>query len=142
MTSFTSRYGNPAADYQGAHIRGHSRHGATVVTVSGRIDARNLDPIIDYVARFVLPDTPFVIDLSAVTVFSPKAAELLDAVEHRCAAAGVSWALVSGAVVNRRLGRRIEVLPVIESVAEAEHQFDDAVLKRRRILLPLLRKTA
>ena len=142
MTSFTSRYGNPAADYQGAHIRGHSRHGATVVTVSGRIDARNLGPISDYVARFVLSDTLFVLDLSGVTAFTPKPADLLDAVDERCEAAGVSWALVPGEVVTRRLGRRIQTLPVIDSVAEAEHQFDDAVLRRRRMLLPLLRKTA
>jgi hypothetical protein len=142
MTSFTSRYGNPAADYQGAHIRALHRHGATVVAVSGRVDARNLTRVTDHVTRFVLPDTPFVLDMGAVTAFTPRATGLLDAVDARCAAAGVAWALIPGDVVASRLRDRAD-LPVIDTVAEAEHQFDEALLKRRRLLLPLLlRKTA
>lgn len=141
MTSFTSRYGNSEVDFHGAHIRAHRRHGATVVAVGGRVDARNLDRVSEYVTRFVLADTPFVLDLGAVTTFTPRAVDLLDAVDARCAAAGVAWALIPGDVVASRLGARAD-LPVIATVAEAEHQFDEAVLKRRRLLLPLLRKTA
>jgi hypothetical protein len=141
MTSFTSRYGNPAVDFHGAHIRAHRRHGATVVTVGGRVDARNLDRVSEYVTRFVLADTPFVLDLGAVTTFTPRAVDLLDAVDAHCTATRVAWALVPGDVVASRLGARAD-LPVVATVAEAEHQFDEAVLKRRRLLLPLLRKTA
>lgn len=142
MTSFTSRYGNPAADFQGARIRARHRHGSTVVAVSGRVDARNLTRVADHVTRFVLADTPFVLDLGAVTAFTHKATELLDAVDARCAGAGVAWALIPGNVVASRLRDRPD-LPVVDTVAEAEHQFDEALLKRRRLLLPLLlRKTA
>lgn len=142
MTSFTSRYGNPAADLQGARIRARHRHGSTVVAVSGRVDARNLTRVADHVTRFVLADTPFVLDLGAVTAFTHKATELLDAVDARCAGAGVAWALIPGNVVASRLRDRPD-LPVVDTVAEAEHQFDEALLKRRRLLLPLLlRKTA
>ena len=142
MTSFTSRYGNPAADYQGARIRARHRHGATVVAVSGRVDARNIAGVADHVTRFVLADTPFVLDLGAVTAFTPRATGLLDAVDARCAEAGVAWALIPGDVVASRLRDRAD-LPVVDTVAEAEHQFDEALLKRRRLLLPLLlRKTA
>ena len=144
MTSFTSRYGEPAADYRGAHVRAHRRHGATVVAVSGRVDARNLDRVADHASRFILPDAPFVLDLSAVTEFTPKAVDLLDIVDQRCAAAGVDWALVPGLAAVRRMRGRAgaSALPVIASVARAEHEFDDAVLKRRRLLLPLLGRTA
>lgn len=144
MTSFTSRYGEPAADYLGAHVRAHRRHGATVVAVSGRVDARNLDRVADHITRLILPDTPFVLDLSAVTEFTTKAAGLLDVVDQRCTEAAVEWALVPGLAVVRRLRSRSDTaeLPVIGTVAQAEHQFDDAVLKRRRLLLPLLRKSA
>lgn len=144
MTSFTSRYGEPAADFQGAHIRAHRRHGATVVTVSGRVDARNLAQVAERATRFVLADTPFVLDLSGVTAFTPKAVALFDVVDARCATVGVDWVVVPGAAVTRQMRGRPDAstLPVIDSVAAAEHQFDDAVLKRRRMLLPLLRKTA
>jgi hypothetical protein len=54
----------------------------------------------------------------------------------------VAWALIPGDVVASRLRDRAD-LPVVDTVAEAEHQFDEALLKRRRLLLPLLlRKTA
>lgn len=144
MTSFTSRYGNPAVDFRGAHIWGYRRHGSTVVAVSGRVDARNVGEVTTYVTRFVLADTPFVLDLGAVTAFTPRAAGLLEAVDARCATVGVDWALVAGDIVAQRMRGSVgsETLPMSDTVAEAEHQFDEAVLKRRRLLLPLLRKTA
>ena len=37
MTSFTSRYGNPAIDCGGAHLWAHERHGCVVLAVSGRV---------------------------------------------------------------------------------------------------------
>ena len=144
MTSFTSRYGNPAVDYKGAHVRAHFRHVATVAAISGRIDASNVDQVTDYVARFVLADKPFVLDLSGVDSFTPQAVRLLFAVDERCGVVGVDWAVVGSDAVTRRLRiRNNDVLfPVVASVAEAEHEFDDAILNRRRFLLPLLSKTA
>lgn len=144
MTTFTSRYGNPAVDYKGAHIWAYCRHGATVVAVSGRIDAANVARVTDYAVRFISDDIPFVLDLSRVTAFTPRATRLLDAADERCRAAGVAWALVPGEFVAGLLQGRPDAadLPVMGTVAEAEHQFDDAVLRRRRLLLPLLSKTA
>lgn len=144
MTSFTSRYGIPAADCRGARIRAHRRHGSVVVTVSGRIDGGNVAAVGNHVVRFVVADSPLVLDLSAVTMFSSEAAELLESVDASCAAAGVEWALVPGeATAGRMRGRHGAAdLPVVGTVAEAEHQFDEAILKRRRMLLPLFRKSA
>ena len=143
-TSFTSRYGNPTVDYKGAHIRAHCRHVATVVTISGRIDASNVDRVTDLAKRYILSDKPFVLDLSGVSSFTPQATRLLFTLDDLCQAAGVDWALVVSDAVSRRLRvRNTDVLfPVVGSEAQALHQFDDAILNRRRFLLPLLSKTA
>ena len=144
MTSFTSRYGDPAADYKGAHIRAHVRHTAMVVDVAGRIDAANLDGVTDLVLQSVVADTPFVLDLSAVSSFTPMAVRLLNAVDERSAQLGADWALVASDAVIRRLrsGDGDAGYPVFASVVGAEHQFDDDILARRRMLLPLLSRTA
>ena len=142
MTSFTSRYGNPARDFKGAHVWAHCRHGATVVTVSGRVDAGNVDPLTESVLRAVAAGSRLVLDLTGVTAFTPRAKGLLRAVDERCLTAGVDWALVPSDAVSRRLRPDIAPLPVISSVAEAEHRFDDEILRRRGGLLPFLRRTA
>ena len=143
MTSFTSRYGNPTVDYKGAHVRAHSRHMATVVAVSGRIDSANIDHVADYAKKLVLTDKPFVLDLSGVSTFTPPSIRLLCDIDDICSSAGVEWAVVASEAVNRRLRRDSAVVfPVVSSVAEAEHEFDDEILNRRRFLLPLLSKTA
>lgn len=144
MTSFTSRYGDPAVDHKGAHLWAYRRHGATVVAVRGRVDAANVGHVSDYALRFVAADTRVVLDLSAVTAFTPRAFELLDALDARCAAAGVDWVVVPSDPVARRLKARSDWagLPVLESVAEAEHLFDEAVQRRGHFLLALQRHTA
>jgi anti-anti-sigma regulatory factor len=141
MTSFTSRYGNPARDFKGAHVWAHCRHGATVVTVSGRVDAGNVDPLTESALRAVAAGSRLVLDLTGVTAFTPRAMGLLNAVDERCLNAGVDWALVPSEAVARRL-RPDAALPVIASVAEAEHRFDDEILRRRGRLVSFLRRTA
>ena len=141
MTSFTSRYGNPADDYKGAHIWAQCRHTATVVAVTGKVDARNVDHVIARTVRVIGEESPFVLDLSGVMTFTPAALRLLTAVDDHCAAIGAQWALVAGEAVIQRIPRRVE-FPMLDTVAEAEHRFDDAILRRRGLLLPLLRRTA
>lgn len=142
MTSFTSRYGNPAQDFKGAHVWAHCRHGATVVAVSGRVDAHNVAPITESALRAVATGSRLVLDLSGVTAFTPKALGLLTALDDRCATAGVAWALVPSEAVARRLRSENIPMPMIASVAEAEHRFDDEILRRRGGALPFLRRTA
>lgn len=142
MTSFTSRYGNPARDFKGAHLWAYCRHGATVVAVSGRVDAGNVVPVTESAVRAISTGSRLVVDLTGVTTFTPRAVELLAAIDERCLTSGVDWALVPSEAVTRRLGARVEGLPVIGSVAEAEHRFDEAVLRRRGGMLPWLRRSA
>ena len=143
-TSFTSRYGDPAIEYRGAHLWVHRRHSATVVTITGRIDGANVSDVTRYAIHPITADTPVILDLNGVTSFADTAVPLLSAVDERCREVGTEWALVAGDAVSARLkGRDGDLaLPVVGTVAGAEHEFDDAVLKRRRLLLPLLSKTA
>ncbi|WP_323055551.1 STAS domain-containing protein [Mycobacterium pinniadriaticum] len=116
---------------------------ATVVAVSGRIDSANVDDVTGYAKRLILADMPFVLDLSGVSSFTPQSIRLLCDIDDICASVGVEWAVVASDAVNRRLRRDSDVVfPVVGSVAEAEHEFDDAILNRRRMLLPLLSKSA
>ena len=142
MTSFTSRYGNPARDFKGAHVWAHCRHGATVVAISGRVDAANVEQITESALRAVAAGSRLVLDLTGVTAFTPRALGLLASVDERCLAAGVDWALVPSESVTRRLGAYRAPLPVTATVAAAEHRFDDEILRRRGGLLPFLRRTA
>jgi anti-anti-sigma factor len=140
---FTSRYGNPTLDYSGAQIRAHSRHVATVVTITGSIDAENVDRIAACAQRLLFADKPIVIDLSGVTSFAAQGVSTLVRFGEQCQKAGVEWALVVNDVVAEQLrAQNVDTVPVVDSVAEAEHELDDAILDRRRMLLPLLRKSA
>jgi len=142
MTSFTSRYGNPAVDYRGAHLWVHCRHTVKVVAVAGRVDAANVDGVTGFVRHTLAADTPTVLDLGAVAAFTPAGLQLLSAVDERCSHLGADWALVVSDAVARRLKADAAHYPVVASVAEAEHQIDDGIRARRTMLLPLLRRTA
>ena len=156
MTSFTSRYGDLAVDYRGAHAWAYLRHAATIVAIKGRIDSANVERLTEYALRFVTADRPFALDLTGLTSLSAGAAPLLAGIADRCGAAGTGWALVAGESVQRRLSEALSgalsgalseadvaSLPLVATLAEAEHQFDEAIQSRRRALLSLVgKKTA
>ena len=136
-------YGNPVFDCDGAHIRACSRQLATVVTVTGDLDDANLDKVSQYAKRFVLREKPVVLDLSGVSSATPHIISLLSDLDDACCAAGVEWSLIASQPVSRAVRSfddRVE-LPTVESVADALHNFADAMMERRR-LLPLLTKSA
>jgi anti-anti-sigma regulatory factor len=136
-------YGNPAFDCDGAQVRVCSRQLATVVTVTGDLDDVSLDKVSAYAKRFVLREKPVVLDLSGVNSATPHIISLLSDLDDACIAAGVEWSLIASQPVNHAVHTfddRVE-LPTVASVADALHNFADAMLERRR-LLPLLTKSA
>ena len=136
-------YGNPAIECDGAQVRACSRQLATVVTVTGDLDDVNLDKVSQYTKRFVLREKPVVLDLSGVSSATPHIISLLSELDDACCAAGVEWSLIASQPVSRAVHTfddRVE-LPTVESVADALHNFADAMMERRR-LLPLLTKSA
>src|SRR5271155_2501249 len=90
--SLAPRHAHLPVDCNGAAVRAQCRHLATVVTISGAIDASNVDQVIEYAQRFNLPDKPFVLDLSGLDSFATQAVRLLYRVDDVCSAVGLEWA--------------------------------------------------
>jgi anti-anti-sigma regulatory factor len=138
------RHAHLPVDCNGAAVRAQCRHLATVVTITGAIDARNVSQVIEYARRFNLPDNPFVLDLTGLDTFSAQAVRLLYAVDDACTAAGLEWALIPSQAVSLTLLVTHEDIsfPTATTVHEALQYFADATTARRRLLLPLFTKTA
>jgi anti-anti-sigma regulatory factor len=140
----TPRHAHLPFDCNGAAVRAQCRHLATVVTICGVVDATNVDHVSEYSKRFILPDKPFVLDLSGLNCFAAQAVQLLHRLDDVCGAAGLEWSVVPSQAVTTALliTHEESSFPVFGSVHEALHYFADANSARRRLLLPLLTKTA
>jgi anti-anti-sigma regulatory factor len=138
------RHAHLPFDCNGAFVRAQCRHLATVVTITGSVDASNVDQVIKYAERFNLPDKPFVLDLTGLETFGAQAVGLLYAVDEACAAAGLEWAVIpSQAVSLTLLVTHGDInFPTATTVHEALQFFADATTARRRLLLPLFTKSA
>jgi len=135
---------NPIVSCGGAEVRACSRHLATVVSIRGRVTADNLAQVIAQTKRFLLCDTSFVIDLRELKSMAPEGSALLMAIDDECATANTEWALVTGPAADRLFDgeMRNRMLPVVDSVADALHDFAEARMTRRDLLLPLLHRSA
>jgi anti-anti-sigma factor len=150
-TSRTNRQANCTFDCGGAQIRAHCRHLATVVTIRGEIDAVNVDRVSEYIWRFILGNNPVVLDMSDVSHFAPAGISLLCMLDEDCRAAGVEWTLVASPAVVELLGdgcnedeaqdENEAMFPIARSVHEALRNLADAIVSRRQLVLPLIRKT-
>jgi anti-anti-sigma regulatory factor len=138
------RHAHLPFDCSGAAVRAQCRHLATVVTITGAVDATNVDQVSEYSRRFILPDKPFVLDLSGLDCFAVQSVRLLYRIDDACSAAGLEWAVIPSEAVTLALLITHEdaSFPTVGSVHEALHYFADANSARRRLLLPLLIKTA
>ena len=143
MANVATRQGNGTFDCGGAQIRAHCRHLATVVTIRGEIDAVNVDQVSEYIRRFIHGGNPVVLDLSDLNHFAAAGISLLHELDEHCRAAGVEWTLVASPAVVELLGDYGEdLVPFTSSVREALHNLADAIVSRRQLVLPLIKKTA
>jgi anti-anti-sigma regulatory factor len=138
------RHAHLPFDCDGAAVRAQCRSLGTVVTITGAVDSTNVDQVSEYTKRFILPDKPFVLDLSNLDSFAAQAVRLIYRIEAVCTAAGLEWSVIPSQAVNTALlvTHEESSFPVFVSVHEALHYFADATSARRRMLLPLLTKTA
>ncbi|MGA8545021.1 MAG: STAS domain-containing protein [Mycobacterium sp.] len=138
------RHAHLPFDCKGAAVRAQCRSLGTVVTVTGAVDSTNVDQVTEYSERFILPDKPFVLDLSALDSFAAQAVRLLHRLDDVCSVAGLEWSVVPSQAVTTALlvTHEESSFPVFGSVHEALHYFADATSARRLLLLPLLTKTA
>lgn len=141
--------GSPAAhdncvfDCDGAQVRAHYRHLATVVHIRGEIDDANVDRISHHIARFILGENPVVLDVADVNGFAEAGMSLLYAFDAECRAAGLDWTLVASSAVTQVLDEtgHDASFPIMRSVHEALRDRADAIVLRRRMALPLVRTT-
>ncbi len=131
-------------DCGGARIRAHCRHLATVVTIQGEIDAVNAERVAQYLRRFILGNGPVVLDMSDVSRFTVAGLSLLLTFDDDCDAAAVEWILVPSPAVTELLSDAAagDPFPVAQSVHEALRNLADAIVSRRQLVLPLIKKTA
>jgi len=140
----TFRYGNPAHDCDGALIRAHSRRLATVVSVSGELSARNRDRVASRVARFVMEETDFILDLGGLDSVDIACRSLIHVVDDACRIAGVAWVLVAADDIVDALDLDDDEVRCwgARTVPAALRVFADAANARQRALLPMLGRTA
>jgi anti-anti-sigma factor len=143
-SSLTPRHAHLPFDCNGAAVRAQCRHLATVVTITGAVDATNVDQVTEYARRFILPDKPLVLDLVGLDNFSAQGLRLLYRIDHACSAAGLEWAVIPSQAVTQVLliAHEESSFFTAGSVHEALRYFADANTARRRLLLPLLTKSA
>jgi hypothetical protein len=137
------RYGNPTVDCNGAQLRKMCKQLATVLVVTGVVDDVNIDAIIQQAKACIIPEKPFVLDLSGVTSFCGHGIAVFDAVDEACSAFDEEWSLIPSTQVTRtlRLCGIEGAVPTASSVPAALHHFSD-VAGERRSLLPILIKSA
>lgn len=135
---------NRYVDCGGAWIRAHRRPLATVVTIRGEIDAVNADQVRDHIGRFILGEERVVLDMGGVTQFATSGIALLQAFDEDCRTEGVEWTLVASPAITALLGDGADGagFPSTGSVHEALHDAADAIARRRRLVLPLIKTTS
>jgi anti-anti-sigma factor len=119
-------------------MRAHDRRLATVVTISGDIDATNIDRVSEYITRFVLVGNAIILDLSDVYFIAAQGISVLIAIDDVYCAAAVHWALVPSHAVSRllRISDHDNILPTASSVPEAmRHLAKHARVRRRQLPL-------
>jgi anti-anti-sigma factor len=128
-------------DRDGVDMRAQLRHLATVLTVSGDIDARNIDRVSAYATRLVPVGNALLLDLSGVGFFAAQGISVLVAVGDACGDAGLPWALVTSHAVDRvlRISEDDDILPVASSVPDAMRYFADLARVRQQVPLSRVR---
>lgn len=126
------RDGRDDSTVSGARVRMRAqtlwRQQATMVSISGDVDAATSDGVQDFVTRFVLVGSALVLDLSGVEFIAAQGISVLITVDDACRAAEVSWALIPSRVVTRLLQLTAcnTTLPTASSVPEALRQVSAA----------------
>ncbi|OBI33295.1 sulfate transporter [Mycobacterium sp. E1386] len=107
-------------DCAGVQLHVQLRGLATVLRISGEIDASNADLLARAIRRFVRLRAPLILDLSRVEYLGSAGLRVLLLVQDECELARLHCSVVGG-VALRRLTRLVTGLglPLVDSVADA-----------------------
>jgi anti-anti-sigma factor len=136
--------GPPTIERDGVDVRAQSRHLATVLTISGDVDASNAARVSAYATALVPAGNALLLDLSGVAFFAAQSISVLIAVDDACHSAELPWALVTSHAVDRVLGisRDDDIFPTASSVPDAMQYFVHLTRVRRQVPLPATRPSA
>jgi anti-anti-sigma factor len=126
------------ADRGGIDMRAQLRHLATILTISGDLDARNIDRVSSYATRLVPVGNALLLDLSGVAFFAAQSISVLVTVGDACDNAESPWALVTSHAVDRvlRISEHDDILPVASSVPDGMQYFADLARVRQQVPSP------
>ena len=118
---FTSHSGACTVVCNGTHMRAYCRDDATVVQVTGEIDATNVDRVYDFAHRFVAVAAGLIVDLSQVDFMCARGIYALHALVSECRAAKTNCVVIGSRAVTRVLlvGDPKDMLPTANSEREA-----------------------
>jgi len=121
---------NSVVHCNGALLRAHCRDQATIVKVTGEIDATNIDRFSDYIHRFIEGATALILDLSGVDFLCARGISVLVALDNDCRITGTRLAIVAGPTVRRLLhiGGPSDVLHTVNSERQALKSFAEQAL--------------
>ena len=108
-------------DCRGACVRSKTDSGLTAISISGEIDASNVDDVSRRVRELVSDCGALIVDLAGVDFIDLGGLRALFALNNQCARTGTTLALIASDAVNRLL--RVEdhdkLLPAVGSAVEA-----------------------
>jgi anti-anti-sigma factor len=134
----------PAIERGGVDLRAQSRHLATVLTISGDVDASNAARVSAYATALVPVGNALILDLRGVAFFAAQSMSVLIAVDDACHSARLPWALVASRAVGQVLGisQDDDIFPMASSVPDAMQYFVHLTRVRRRVPLSAKRQSA
>ncbi len=108
-------------DCRRARMRAKTDTGLTVISISGEIDASNVDDVSRRASERVSDCAALIVDLAEVDFIAIDGLHALFALNMQCARTGTTWALIASQAVNLllRVGDHDKLLPAVGSATEA-----------------------
>ncbi|WP_428343001.1 STAS domain-containing protein [Mycobacterium sp.] len=128
-------YGDLTTERDGIEMRAYSCHLATVVAISGDVDATNVARFTAHITHLVPLGNALLVDLSGVSFFAVRSMSALLAVDGACQRVRTPWALVTSHAVKRvlRLSECSYILPTVSTVPAAMDYFTHLTRMRRQV---------
>ncbi|WP_199253765.1 STAS domain-containing protein [Mycolicibacterium mengxianglii] len=109
-----------------AHATTQRLYDCMVVTANGEIDAANAEAFTDYALKHLDDSKPLIVDLTQLEFFGTAGFSSLHAMNAKCAAANIRWAVSANGAVARilRICDPDGTLPVVLTLEAAKQLVD------------------
>ena len=113
--------GSTSFDCHRARVRAKTDTRLTVISISGEIDASNVDDVSHHVRELASDCGALIVDLAEVDFIALDGLHAQIELNIQCARTGTTWALIASHAVNRllRVGDHDTLLPAVGSATEA-----------------------